>query len=151
VSGNHDEYEYTQQIFQAIESAGIQIINDKNVVLKGINFLGVPYHTTETEEGLEKSLRSIDFDKKLPSILLRHKPTLHSVIEKFHIDLVVSGHTHYGQMFPFSLIAKSVYGKFVYGKTQYHDLISITSSGVGNWGPPQSIGTISEIVLIHID
>jgi uncharacterized protein len=149
-NGNHEEYRNTTPILAALEKANIKILNNKKLTIEGINFIGVTYHDTETISWLQRKLESIWIDKKAPNILLKHKPTLHKVAENYGIDVMVSGHSHKGQMFPFSLIAWSVYGKYVYGINTDKTLTSITTSGVWTWWPPQRIGTRGEIVVITI-
>lgn len=150
VNGNHEEYRNTSEMLSAITQAGIHILNDATVTIDGIAFAGVTYQATENREWLIQALNSLNLNKDVPVILLKHKPTLHDVIGDYPIDLVVSGHTHYGQMWPFSLITRAIYGKYAYGYVSSWSLQSVTTSGVGTWWPPQRIGTRSEIVVITI-
>lgn len=78
-------------------------------------------------------LDSLSLESSKPTILLKHKPTLHDTLQKYPIDLVVSGHTHRGQLWPFTYIPDLIYGKYVYGYNQDASLQSITTSGVGSW------------------
>ncbi len=171
-NGNHEEYTHTKTILKSIKHpilrmrkpasnqklhASLQecrqeilVINNEKIEIEGIVFAGVTYHDTETAAWLTHNLDLLDLDATKPTILLKHKPTLHTTLEQYPIDLVISGHTHRGQMFPFSLIMDIVYGKYVYGQVVKNGLTAITTSGVGTWGPPQRIGTRSEIVEIEI-
>ncbi len=149
-NGNHEEYRNTSPILAALEKANIKILNNKKLTIDGVDFIGVTYHDTETKAGLESTLKNIKLNQNTPNILLKHKPTLHSTLQNYPIDLVVSGHTHRGQMWPFSLIAWSVYWKYVHGINKDTNLTSITTSGVGTWWAPQRVGTRGEVVVIHI-
>ncbi len=149
-NGNHEEYSNTLWILKAIEGAGITILNDKKIILGGMIFAWVSYHDTETPLGLTRVLDGLSLDPDMPIILLKHKPTLHTILSGYPIDLVVSGHTHRGQMWPFALITDLIYGKYVYGLSVDGNTSSITTSGVGTWWPPQRLGTQSEIVVITI-
>ena len=91
------------------------------------------YHDTETPLGLTRVLDGLSLDPDMPTILLKHKPTLHTILSGYPIDLVVSGHTHRGQMWPFALITDLIYGKYVYGLSVDGNTSSITTSGVGTW------------------
>lgn len=133
VNGNHEEYRHTQEMLEALQKAGIKILNNKSMIIDGIQFLGVPYHETDTSSELKKALDTFSLDTTLPTLFLKHKPTHHTVIEKYPVDIVVSGHTHAGQILPVYLAARIVYGKYVYGMVQKNGLTSITSSGVGTW------------------
>ncbi|MGH9679487.1 MAG: metallophosphoesterase, partial [Candidatus Acidiferrales bacterium] len=67
------------------------------------------------------------------------------------ISLQLSGHTHRGQFFPFTLVVSRVYGQYAYGLNRFKDLLVYTSCGAGTWGPPMRLGTTPEIVLIHFE
>jgi len=77
-----------------------------------------------------------------------HNP---SKIEEYgnEIDLILSGHTHRGQMFPANLIIKALYAAD-YGRYQKDDNSPqvIVTSGAGTWGMPMRIGSNNEIVMI---
>lgn len=154
-NGNHEEYTHTKEILKTIKNPvlglrkpkatqhlknslyecnqEITVINNEKIEINGMVFAGVTYHDTETNEGLIHNLDMLDLDHTKPTILLKHKPTLHPILEKYPIDIVVSGHTHQAQMWPFSLVTYMIYGKYVYGKVENNNLISITTSGVGSW------------------
>jgi predicted MPP superfamily phosphohydrolase len=88
-------------------------------------------------------------DTVLPLFLLDHEPVNLSEAEQNGIDLQFSGHTHLGQIWPFSLLVEKMYetayGYNRKGNTQYY-----ITSGIGLWGPPLRIGTNSEIVVFNI-
>jgi predicted MPP superfamily phosphohydrolase len=73
------------------------------------------------------------------------------VVEEEGISLQLSGHTHRGQMWPWTLLVSRIYGPFAYGLHRLNRLLVYTSSGVGTWGPPLRVGTKSEIVLIRLE
>lgn len=148
----------------AIDSATDDIANGKNRVSKD---------STESSENIEnrasKASRAkiIADGEKLateiitaPIILLKHVPLLLDSALEHGVYLQVSGHTHRGQIWPFSIITNRMYKGFDYGLKTYKstnlhsDLITtssmqvLTTSGAGSWGPPQRIGTFSEIVEI---
>ena len=171
-NGNHEEYTHTKEILKTIKNPvfgkrklkstealkstlatcnrEITVINNEKIEINGIIFAGVTYHETETVEWLTKQLDLLNFEKTKPTVLLKHKPTLHTTIKKYPIDLVVSGHTHQAQMWPFSIVTYMIYGKYVYGKVVQNWLTAITTSGVWSWWPPHRIWTRSEIVVIEI-
>lgn len=149
-NGNHEEYHRTDEMLTALEKANIRILNNQSFVLNGVTFLGVTYHANETKSWLKNTLNSLHLEKDLPIILLKHKPTLQDTLKKYPISLVVSGHTHFWQMFPFNLVTLLIYGKYAYWLHSDKGLQSLTTSGVGTWWPPQRIGTSGEIVNIHI-
>ena len=88
-------------------------------------------------------------DKRYPIILMDHQPFHLAEAVQNGIDLQLSGHTHYGQMWPFNYITKMVYelpyGYLVKGSTHIY-----VSSGVGTWGPPVRIVADPEIINIRM-
>ena len=84
-----------------------------------------------------------------PLLLLQHEPTDLEALDEFGIDLAVSGHTHDGQIFPGKIISR-IRGPQSYGLKKLGDATVIVTSGVGYYGPPIRVGTISEIVVIDL-
>ncbi len=88
-------------------------------------------------------------DRTYPVILMDHQPFGLKEAAEEGIDLQISGHTHYGQLWPLNYIVKRVYelawGYMKMGRTHYY-----VSDGVGTWGPPVRIGNRPEILYIRI-
>jgi len=70
------------------------------------------------------------------------------IIEQTGFSLLLSGHTHGGQIFPFTWLTRRAFGKFTYGLQRFGALQVFTSSGVGSWGPPMRVGSHAEMVLL---
>jgi predicted MPP superfamily phosphohydrolase len=83
------------------------------------------------------------------NILLDHHPYQLHKTSKYPIDLQFSGHTHEGQLWPFSLITHRMY-EIDHGYMKINNTNFYVSSGFGTWGPPVRIGTIAEIVILDI-
>jgi len=66
-------------------------------------------------------------------------------------DLLLSGHTHRGQFFPFNIITKSIftvdYGYYQKNPESPHVIVT---SGTSTWGTPIRMGTNNEIVSIIV-
>jgi predicted MPP superfamily phosphohydrolase len=71
------------------------------------------------------------------------------IAEAEGVSLQLSGHTHGGQFFPYTLIAKRVWGEFIYGLNRLGNMQVYTSYGAGTWGPPFRVGTRPEIVVLE--
>ena len=82
------------------------------------------------------------------NIVLVHQPSIWLKTDS-DIDLMLCGHTHNGQIWPFNLLVRlqfrHVYGLFVEGVSNLY-----VSSGVGCWGPRMRLGSRNEIVLIEL-
>jgi predicted MPP superfamily phosphohydrolase len=86
-------------------------------------------------------------------IVLDHQPTQFAEIEAAGADLVLSGHTHRGQIFPANLITKIMYRKLGashYGYWRGNTLQAVITSGAGYWGPPLRVATNSEVAVIDV-
>jgi predicted MPP superfamily phosphohydrolase len=86
-------------------------------------------------------------------IVLDHQPTQFAELEQAGAGLVLSGHTHKGQIFPSTLITYLIYklsGSTYYGYWRGNTMQAVVTSGAGFWGPPLRVGTNSEAVVIDI-
>ena len=90
-----------------------------------------------------------DADSNYPLIVLDHEPKEYEELEEEGVDLVLSGHTHDGQLWP-SKILTDIFWENPYGLYKDGDFNAITTSGLGLFGPNMRIGTISEVCIIHI-
>ena len=66
------------------------------------------------------------------------------------IDLQLSGHTHGGQFFPFTLITHLIYGGYDRGLHREEDFQIYITSGAGTWGPPMRVACPPEIPVITL-
>ncbi|HEY1159976.1 MAG TPA: metallophosphoesterase [Terracidiphilus sp.] len=147
-TGNHDEFGNAAQHSAALSRAGVQVLHNQKVTVDGLQILGVTYHDSTQILRLRATLESLRLDPAHPSILLNHVPNRLPIIEQAGVSLQLSGHTHGGQLFPFTWIIRRVFGEFTYGLQRFGALQVYTSSGAGTWGPPMRIGTHPEIALL---
>ena len=64
-------------------------------------------------------------------------------------DMILSGHTHNGQIFPGNLYVNLV-NENGYGHKTLYGMETFVTSGVGTFGPPMRTGTSSEIMIIDV-
>ncbi len=148
VTGNHEEFGGSRQYCEALERGGFHVIDDQRTEIDGLAIAGVGYRTSTQLIQLRHSLTVLGLGVSEPSILLQHVPSHLPIIEQAGASLLLSGHTHCGQAFPFTWIARRAFGEFIYGLNSLGALQVYTSSGVGTWGPPMRVGTHSEMVLL---
>ncbi|HKT50191.1 MAG TPA: metallophosphoesterase [Candidatus Angelobacter sp.] len=151
ILGNHEEFYSHAEFLPPLENAGVRFLNNEKADLDGLQLVGVHYRDAVGEERYRQVLRRIGIDRSRASVLLLHAPVRLAVAEEEGISLQLSGHTHGGQFFPYTLIAKRVWGKFIHGLQQLGNLQVFTSYGAGTWGPPMRVGTRPEIVLITLE
>ncbi|OJG74848.1 hypothetical protein RV12_GL002265 [Enterococcus quebecensis] len=152
--GNHDAGETFDQMKELVESGNITLLEDEmTVVADEILVVGrKDSRPIGSQEGNRKSIQE-QFTKvgnQLPKIILDHQP---SNIDEYEYanELILSGHTHKGQIFPFNLVTKAYFTvDYGYYRKDKNSPQVIVSSGVCTWGPPMRLGTQSEIVQIDM-
>jgi uncharacterized protein len=149
VTGNHEEFSDPSKYLDGVKRADVRVLNNEKIVIDGLQVVGVHFSSTTRENVFRTVLDRANIDPDKASILLSHAPHALDVAEQAGISLQLSGHTHRGQVFPFSWFTKRIFGPFTYGLARLRNLLVYTTSGVGTWGPPLRLGTNPEIVLIE--
>lgn len=146
--GNHEYISGKKESILFHEMAGIQVLKDTFLTITD-NFILIG--RDDASNANRKSLNAIvnGVDESLFKLLLDHQPLQLEDAEKVKIDLQFSGHTHKGQIFPFSLIAKSMFEN-PHGMIQKGLTSIYVSSGLGIWGGKFRIGTQSEYAVFDI-
>lgn len=152
--GNHEYIGgFVEEAIKQFESAGINVLRDRTLKVSDSFYL-IGRDERASASYLKTPRKSIDaltkdLDLNLPIIALDHQPVEINALAASGIDLLLSGHTHKGQFFPFGFFTKRLF-KVDWGYKRFDNLHVIVSSGAGTWGPPIRIGTSSEIVSIHL-
>ena len=150
-TGNHDEFGGADHYAEALAETGIRVLTNEMVVVDGLQIAGVPYGDSTYPMRLRATLSLLQLDPDQASILLNHVPNRLPIVEEARVSLQLSGHTHGGQIFPFTWMTRRVFGKFTYGLQRFGELQVYTSSGAGTWGPPMRVGTQPEVVLLRFE
>ncbi len=151
VAGNHEEFGGEAHYAEALSHSGFRVLDNKRVTIDGLQVVGVPYHSSTSPMQLRTFLEGLRLKDGQASILLQHVPNRLPIVEQSGVNLQLSGHTHGGQLFFFTVITRQAFGKFTYGLQRFGELQVYTSSGAGTWGPPMRVGTIPEIVLLTFE
>ena len=154
VPGNHEYYwGIDQWLTQMRELGFVPLINDNQIInFHGHNFLiaGVPdfeaYKFVKTQHPDPQNAIQTNQHYEL-SILLSHNPRIYRKAKQAGFDLLLAGHTHSGQFFPFNLIVPLVH-RYHYGLNYYKSMAIYTNPGSGSWGPPNRLGVSTEISLL---
>jgi predicted MPP superfamily phosphohydrolase len=150
-TGNHDEFGPTGHYAKVLTDLGIRVLANEKVTIDGLELVGVSYGDAGYPIRLRAMLEGLELDRNRASILLNHVPTRLPIVEQAGISLQLSGHTHSGQMIPFTWLTRRAFGKFTDGLQRFGALQVLTSSGAGTWGPPMRVGTRSEVVLLRFE
>ena len=152
VLGNHDIYAGEEASLRLLQNAGIDVLRDEFRVVGGAFVLVGRNDPRGRHFGLPRApLASIlgDLDHtaaKLPLVVADHTPQNLKEAEFNGAALQLSGHTHGGQVFPFNLMMRWIYGVSS-GLERMGNTIVCVSSGAGLWTMPLRTVTNSEIVL----
>jgi uncharacterized protein len=149
VLGNHDYYgDDNEALVKEMKKIGIHMLEDEWMNVDNLFYIvGRKEHTDDSRGKLADWLTGLD--KRKPIILLDHQPRDLEEALKNGVDLIVSGHTHGGQIAPANVVTDLLFEND-YGYYRKESLHSITTSGFGLWGPPLRIGTRSEVVIINV-
>ena len=152
ISGNHEFYTGYFDCIDFIEKNGFEFI-DGRVVEVGRNIAvgGVMDRSAEQADVFyhEDSKVLKQFKNEKFNIYLKHRPELEDG-DSAHFDLMLSGHTHGGQIFPFVILVK-IFGRYLSGPYELENGAKLyVSRGTGSWGPPVRFGATPEITLIEL-
>ncbi|MGA3370822.1 MAG: metallophosphoesterase [Terracidiphilus sp.] len=150
-TGNHEEFGNAAYYGAVLTRVGVRVLTNEMVIVDGLQVAGVPNGDSSYPVKLRASLESLHLDPARASILLNHVPSRLPVVEQAGISLQISGHTHAGQLIPFTWFVRYAFGRFSYGLQRFGRLQVLTSSGAGTWGPPMRVGTRPEIVLLTFE
>ena len=148
VTGNHEYYlGNISKTLSYFDNTTIKVLQDKMVSIGDIYLVGRKDIHAEARAPLSKILDGAD--KNRPIIILEHQPnTIDESIDN-GADLQLSGHTHNGQLFPFSYIVRLVNHSH-YGIVESGSFKAVVSSGIGTWMYPIRTGSPAEIVRVKI-
>lgn len=145
--GNHERYEDLEPILERLRSLGVNVLRNSALITDQIQFLGID--DAEDKGQVARELNNIDVSQDHYSILLYHRPNGLQACHAHGVDLMISGHTHGGQIIPFNLLVERAFehtkGLHASGSTRLY-----VSEGTGTWGPVVRLGTRSEITLFEL-
>ncbi len=145
--GNHEYYAGIENSKRFYGLAGITMLRDTAVTVKGINVIGRDDRTNMRRKRLGELMKLVD--AKNFTVLLDHQPFNLDEARQNGVDFELCGHTHYGQVWPVSWITDAMY-EDAYGALQKGNTRYYVSSGIGIWGGKFRIGTRSEYVVMTI-
>ena len=146
--GNHDAGDGYQQMLDFLDGAGVRVLMDEAVVIDRRFVLAGRRDSSPigAHGDTRRKLEVLPDAGPLPVIVLDHLDEYGS-----ETDLILCGHTHQGQMFPFNLITNAVFDvDYGYYRANATAPQVIVTSGAGTWGPPLRVATDNEIAEIDL-
>jgi predicted MPP superfamily phosphohydrolase len=148
ILGNHEHYA-GQGVRDFFRNSGIVILRDTGILINN-SFILAGRNDSHLRNRLSADQLMNTLPDSLPVILMDHRPTEMDQISKTKADVVMSGHTHHGQLFPINFITRSVY-QLSHGYLKKGDTNFFVSSGIRLWGPPVRTTGKSEILVVDIN
>lgn len=161
VFGNHDKGYRTYRNFSGrdlvveLENNGIKVLQDEVALLgDSVYLIGRNDASTRSERGGKRqSMAELvkDLDKNKYMIVADHQPTDYKNQTAAKVDLVLSGHTHGGQLFPFNQVGKWIGANDkIYGHEKIENTDFIVTSGISDWAIKFKTGCKSEFVTVFL-
>lgn len=164
VFGNHDKGYYPSEyrgyngddLIRELEKNNVHVMQDDvELIDDRFYIIGRADKSEEYASGrktMEELTKNLDSDKF--SIVLDHQPQEYDAQEKAGVDLVLSGHTHGGQLFPLMTVENLTHitpDDRVYGYEKRGDTNFIVTSGISDWAIKFKTGCRSEYVMLEIE
>lgn len=159
VYGNHDEHVGVKEVINQMKNANAKVLLNEIAYFKELQIIGLnnmlpdrksfDMHATADSETIEDALNKLKIKKDSPTIVLHHRPDGVKYMQENGANLLLAGHTHAGQVFPFTFIAKLMFG-YNRGLYKYDTMDIHVSEGTGTIFTPIRFGTRSEIVLLRL-
>lgn len=152
VTGNHEFYAGLDRCVALMEAAGFKVLRDRaeeaapGLVLAGVDDLTARRQFHMDGDPVDRALRG-----RPPgaAIFLCHSPLKAEEAASLGVGLMLSGHTHDGQIWPFGYLVRLAYPHLA-GRYEVGSMSLIVSRGTGMWGPPMRLFRPSEILRITL-
>jgi predicted MPP superfamily phosphohydrolase len=154
VLGNHDSYGGAVEASRIMQEAGFRVLHDESAVavpglrIAGVDDLGVRGRSGPVEPAIRSSLQLVRPGRE-GCVYLSHTPVGAKVAAEAGAGLMLCGHTHGGQIWPFNFLVRLRYPELV-GRFNHDPMTLIVSRGAGTWGPRMRLWQPGEILLITL-
>lgn len=147
VPGNHDYYSNWPLWKKKFSALGIKILENDYTEFPHLLLGGV---TDPAASERPDPRKAINLKSEKFKVLLAHNPKLAKMSADAGFDLMLSGHTHAGQFFPWTFVVKMVHRPHYGGISDEGKMKVYVGPGTGTWGPPVRLGTTPEIAIITL-
>ena len=160
--GNHDKGYYDNsrrgydvaKLEETLRANNVKILEDQYEILDNqYIIIGRGDKSNSGRLPIDKLVAQIDkneFDNDY-TIVLDHQPNDYDAESKANVDLVLSGHTHGGQLLPINRIGEYIGANdFTYGHEKIGNTDFIVTSGASSWAMRFKSGVRSELVVIDV-
>jgi predicted MPP superfamily phosphohydrolase len=152
ILGNHEFHGDTDATAAFMQEAGFRLLRNHwtaphpGLVLAGVE--NPTFSRIEDKDG-DAITKVVDGRPDGALILLTHAPRHYASAASAGVDLMLSGHTHGGQIWPFGYLVAKVFPIYA-GRHEVGDMNLIISRGTGSWGPRMRLWRPAEILHITL-
>jgi len=152
VTGNHEYYAGIEESIRILQGAGFTVLRDQAVEVRpGLVLAGVDDLTARRQFGKDGApvQTALAGRPEGATIFLSHSPWKAEVAARDGVGLMLSGHTHAGQIWPFGYFARVQY-PLLEGRYEVGGMPVIVCRGTGTWGPRMRLFRPSEMLRITL-
>jgi predicted MPP superfamily phosphohydrolase len=156
VPGNHEYYWGVDDWIQVFSEIGRPLLNENFSFTVADARIAVAGTTDAAARQVGHDLKP-DFPKASQGIetanfkiLLAHRPGIAERAADSGFDLQLSGHTHGGQFFPWTIVIRAVH-RYSQGRYLIRRMWVYVNPGTGSWGPMLRLGTVPELTCIELE
>ncbi|MEU6389364.1 metallophosphoesterase [Streptomyces sp. NPDC046939] len=150
VTGNHEFYSGAEQWVRFVRELGLRPLRNERIALPGFDLAGIEDASgVDHDDGPDYEAALGGRDRNRAVVLLAHQPAQVTEAARYGVDLQLSGHTHGGQLWPFTRLA-SLVEPHVAGLSRYRDTLLYVSRGTGFWGPPVRLDADPDITVVEL-
>lgn len=160
--GNHDKGYYAEHrgysgddLIEELQKNNVKVLQDENVLIDDrFYIIGRQDRSEEQKNNARADMDTLvkSLDKNKFSIVMDHQPYDYEGEAEAKVDLVLSGHTHGGQLIPVNHVGEwTGENAKTYGYKKKEDTNFIVTSGISDWAIKFKTGCKSEYVVIDIN
>lgn len=152
ILGNHEFHGNPDNTTAFMEEAGFQVLRNRWAQpLPGLILAGVENPTYSRIEDKDGGSITRVLTNRPPgaTILLSHAPLHYAAAARAGVELMLSGHTHGGQIWPFGYLVQQIFPLYQ-GRYEVGGMTLIVSRGTGTWGPRMRLWRPAEILHITL-
>jgi len=154
VSGNHEYYAGVRHTLKLLSESGVRVLRDEwaeaapGLLVAGVDDLTV--RRRQSQDGAKFVDRALQGrPANAATIYLSHTPWHATDAAERGANLMLSGHTHNGQIWPFTYAVRRVH-PLTYGRYDVNGMTAIVCRGTGTWGPRMRLWQRGEMLRITL-
>lgn len=153
VTGNHEFYAGLEPSVRRLRAAGLRVLRDEwveaapGLVLAGVDDLTARRQMAPDPESITRALAG---RPEGATVFLSHSPLEVEQAARAGVGLMLSGHTHGGQIWPFGEIVRLARYPLLAGRYEVGGMTAIVCRGTGTWGPRLRLWHPSELLRLTL-